>query len=109
MAKLVSFCLFDCGKEISNVVFSENVSSATVGLIEGLLFPGKVLFVTGMCLIWRLMEYTNDKRPDASIIRKFQYKFLLLIFQQILPEKTAVKLFRMKFFARKTYVQNKHK
>ena len=25
-------------------------------------------FVAGICLIWKLMEYTNDHSPDASII-----------------------------------------
>ena len=29
-----------------------------------------------ICLIWKLMEYTNDHSPNASIIPIFQNKFL---------------------------------
>ena len=36
----------------------------------------KCLFVAGIWLIWKLMEYTNDHGPDASIIPTFYNKFL---------------------------------
>ena len=31
-------------------------------------------FVTGICLIWKLMEYTNDHSPDASKIHLRHFK-----------------------------------
>ena len=58
--------------------FSEVLTHTTVlGLIEkGCYFQEKCWFVAGICLIWKLMEYTNDHSPDAPIIPTFLYKFL---------------------------------
>ena len=54
-----------------HVFYSEILNYITVGLIEkGLLFPGK-MFVAGICLFWKLMEYTNDHSLDACIIPAF--------------------------------------
>ena len=52
--------------------FFENCNWETVNLIEtGLLLQEKCWFVAGICLIWKLMGYTNDHRMDAPIICKF--------------------------------------
>ena len=32
------------------------------------VIPKKKCFVTRICLIWKLTEYTNDRSPDAPII-----------------------------------------
>ena len=34
-------------------------------------FQEQCCFVTGICLIWKLMEYRNDHSPDAPIIPTF--------------------------------------
>ena len=65
--------------------------------------------MAGMCFIWKLMEYTKDRRPNAPIIRKFYTKFLWPKLQQVFPGKVAVKLIITNFFAREKYVRNKRK
>ena len=44
------------------MLFSEIFTHTTVGLIEkGYYSQEKCWFVTGICLIWKLMEYKNDQ------------------------------------------------
>ena len=51
--------------------FVELLTRKAVGLIEKwLLFPRKMV-CAGTCLILKLIEYTNDHSPDASIIPTF--------------------------------------
>ena len=62
--------------EISNQknwsFLSEILTHTTEGLIEKeMLFPGFIWFVTGICLIWKLMEYKNVYSLDACIIPTF--------------------------------------
>ena len=60
--------------------------------------------MAAICLIWRLKEYTNNKRPKKSTVCTF------LKLQRIFSGKTAVKLSNTKLLGQKDiYVQHKHK
>ena len=44
----------------------------TVGLTEkGSLFSEESSFMTGICLVWKLKEYSNDHTPNAPNIHMF--------------------------------------
>ena len=68
------FCPFEKDEEISK---RENwyffyTNTTVLGLIEkGLLSQEKCWFVAGICLIWKLTEYTNDNGPDAPLTPTF--------------------------------------
>ena len=68
--------------------FLEIVTHTTAGLVEKwLLSPEKNWFVAGICLIWKLMEYTNNNSPDACIIPTFLNKFYNWNYSKFSPEK----------------------
>ena len=72
--KISFLLLLACGNEISNrnkmiyiFFFFRNLDLHSSRLFS----QEKWWFVAGICLIWKLMEYTNDHSPDASIIPTF--------------------------------------
>ena len=52
--------------------------------------------MAAVCLIWRLKEYTNNKRPNKSTVCTF------LKLQRIFSGKTAVKLSNTKLLGQKS-------
>ena len=65
VAKRNFFYLLSCGNEISN---RKKLFFFLTHTTEGFFHKKKWWFMAGIYLIWRLMEYTNDHSPDASII-----------------------------------------
>ena len=73
--KISFLLLLACGNEISNrnkMIYIFFFFFRNLDLHSSRLFSQeKWWFVAGICLIWKLMEYTNDHSPDASIIPTF--------------------------------------
>ena len=73
--KISFLLLLACGNEISNrnkMIYIYIFFFRNLDLHNSRLFSQeKWWFVAGICLIWKLMEYTNDHSPDASIIPTF--------------------------------------
>ena len=67
--KVSFFYLIPCGNKISNQkkYFLRNLDPHNSRLFS----KENWWFVAGICLIWKLKEYTNDHSPDASIILTF--------------------------------------
>ena len=65
VAKRNFFYLLSCGNEIWN---RKKLCFFSWPTLQKAFFTKKWWFVAGIYLIWRLMEYTNDHSPDASII-----------------------------------------
>ena len=83
-----SICLPVVMRSQTGIFFFRNLDKHNSRLFS----QEKWCFLTGISLIWKLMEYTNDHNPDASITLTFR-----IIFCNWSCREIAFKLIRTNF------------
>ena len=66
--------------------------------------PEKCWLLAWICLIWKVMEYTNDHSPDACIIPHFRKIFYNWSYSKLSMEKSHLSWLVLNFYEKNTHI-----